>query len=257
MKIAALYCVYNEEDYIEYSLRSVYSEMDKIVICLNVGRPWYGEREKSDKTLEIIENFKDYERKITLVKGEWLSEPEQRNEALSRVNGEVSHCLIIDGDEVWERAHLKRLKEIAYSNPHIGQLAVRMNTYWKSPLYRIDPAEPYTPIVISRVTPYTSFTGLRQTNEFPIQLIPRELAILYHFSYAKSSETIKKKIENFSHAPEVVRNWFEEVWLKWDEDNQLENLHPTHPYCYKRAIYESPEHLPKVMRNHPFVKQKI
>jgi hypothetical protein len=253
LRIAALYVIYNEEDYIEYSLRSVYEEMDEIVICLTTGRPWFGSPRKPDQTRNLIEGFPDYNKKITLITGEWASEPIQRQAALEAVKSRCTHCLIIDGDEIYKQAHLRALKEIASRYPEIGQLAVGMNTYWKSPLWRIDPPEPYTPIVISRVTKTTEFVHLRATNETPIALVNRSSAILYHFSYAKSTDKIKSKIENFSHANEIVPDWFEKVWLSWDANPLLENLHPTHPECYKRTIYEEKKYLPQVMWDHPFV----
>lgn len=257
MRIAALYTVYNEEDYISNSLRSIYRDIDEIVICLTTGRPWYGKVRKSDKTLNLIENFPDPEKKITLITGEWPTEPAQRQAALDVVKNRVSHCLMIDGDEVYDRAHLANLKKIASTHPEVGQLAVEMNTYWKNPLIRIDPPEPYTPRIISRVTPTTRFVDLRATNELPVVCINRSFAILYHFSYAKSTKKIQAKIENFSHADEIRPNWFEQVWLGWDNDPLMENLHPTHPPCYRRAIYEAKECLPKDMQNHPQVKAGI
>ncbi|MBI3312377.1 MAG: hypothetical protein HYZ88_02505, partial [Candidatus Omnitrophica bacterium] len=35
MKIAAVYCVYNEEEYIEYSIRSIWDFVDRIYVLLS------------------------------------------------------------------------------------------------------------------------------------------------------------------------------------------------------------------------------
>lgn len=256
MRIAALYAVYNDEDLIEYSLRSIYSEIDEIVICLAT-KPWFGPTRKPDSTLKKIKSFPDPENKITLITGQWPSEPAQRQAALDVVRDRATHCLVIDADELYKRGHLRMLKEIAAHNPQIGQFRIGMNTYWKSPLVRIDPPEPYMPLIISRVTPQTSFVDLRATNEGPVASIKRSDAILYHFSYVRTNEKTKSKIENFSHADEIKPGWFENIWMAWDDNPLMENIHPTHPHCYKRAIFEPKECLPKVMWDHPYVKKEL
>ena len=253
MRIAALYVIYNEEDYIQQSLGSVYEVVDEIVICLTERRPWFGPSRRPDRTLDIIKSFNDIDKKITLRTGDWSSEQKQRQAALEIVKNRCTHGLIIDGDEVYKHSHVQNLKNIAAAHPEMGQLALGMNTYWKSPLWRIDPPEPYTPIVITKITGSTTFTDLRATNETPVRLVDRSIAILHHFSYAKPSNKIRKKIENFSHANEIVSGWFEKMWLAWDSDPSMENLHPTHPICYKRAVFEDKKNLPEVMWEHPLV----
>ncbi len=256
MRIAALYAVYNDEDFIEYSLRSIYSEIDEIVICLAT-KPWFGQTRKPDSTLKKIKNFPDPQNKITLITGQWPSEPVQRQAALDVVKDKITHCLVIDADELYKCGHLRMLKEIAAYNPQIGQFRVGMNTYWKSPLVRIDPPEPYMPLIISRVTPQTRFVDLRATNEGPVASIRRSDAILYHFSCVRTQEKMKAKIENFSHADEIRPGWFKDVWMAWDDNPLMENIHSTHAHCYRRAIFEPKECLPKVMWSHPWVKNGL
>lgn len=253
MKLSAIYTIYNEEDYIAYSLSSIYSEVDEIVICLTTGKPWYGDTRVPDRTEEIIRTFDDPQKKITLITGEWPNEPSQRNEALERIREKADFCLIMDGDELYKTEQLQIIKVALQHNPGVGQVRVGMNTYWKSPLYRIDPPEPYMPVVITRVGPNTNFVDLRATNEEPMGTLPREVAIMYHFSYAKPSEKIKMKMENFSHADEIIPGWWDNIWLAWDHDRSLRELHPTHPWCYAGAVPEDPANLPAPMLTHPFV----
>ena len=108
--------------------------------------------------------------------------------------------------------------------------------------------------MISRTRPSTRFVGLRRSNERWKCAIPRSVVVCHHFSYARPAEKVLNKIKSFSHRDELVPNWFENVWLRWDEDHSLENLHPTHPVEYKRAIPVDLASLPEVMRDHPFVK---
>lgn len=257
MRLAALYAVYNEEDYLYQSLASIYDSVERIIICHTTGRPWHGPKQKPDGTRRIIKGFPDPKAKLKYVPGAWPSEAAQRNQALAAVRGDCDWGLVIDGDEVYRSEHLAAIRRLAETNPQFGQWRVGMNTYWKSPLWRIDPPEPYCPVILTRISAATTFVSLRETNEQPMGLIPREVGILYHFSYAKPSAKIKAKLANFSHADEILPGWWENVWQAWDENHEMEKLHPTVPECYRRAIYEGPEHLPEVMREHPFVVEGV
>ena len=86
--------------------------------------------------------------------------------------------------------------------------------------------------------------------------IPRATAVCHHFSYARPSERIRQKLQNTLHRDEIVPNWFEEVWLKWDTDHSLEDLHPTNPPEFKRAVRVDIASLPEVMRDHPFAARQ-
>lgn len=253
MRLAALYAVYNEEDYIAQSLASVYESVDRIVVCHTTGRPWHGPKQKPDGTRKLIKAFHDPAGKIKYIPGAWPSEAAQRNQALAAARGECDWGLVIDGDEIYRPEHLAAFKRLAEESPQFGQWRVGMNTYWKSPLWRIDPPEPYCPVILTRIREGTTFVSLRETNEQPVGLIPRGTGILYHFSYAKPSAKIEAKMRNFSHADEILPGWWENVWLAWNGDHDLENIHPTTPECYRRAVYDGPEPLPGVMAGHRYV----
>ena len=60
---------------------------------------------------------------------------------------------------------------------------------------------------------------------------------------------IKRKMETFAHAPAVVSNWYENVWLAWDNNHNLENLNPCWPAAYRRAVEISETNLPSVFRS--------
>lgn len=254
MKLAALYSIYNEEDFIAQSMASIYEHVERIVICHTTGKPWFGSKQKPDDTRRIIKAFQDPEGKVKYIPGAWPTEPAQRDQTLSAAR--AAGCdwgLIIDGDEVYASEQMRAIKAFAEEHPQYRQWNISWNTYWKSPLWRIDPPEPFCPTILTRIGPDTRFVQLRQTNEQPVGTIPRDVAFLYHFSYAKPSYKIRAKISNFSHADEILPDWWANVWEAWDSNHEMENIHPTTPQCYRRAIYEGPENLPEVMRDHPYV----
>jgi hypothetical protein len=67
--------------------------------------------------------------------------------------------------------------------------------------------------------------------------------IMHHMNYCRSADTTKRKLASYknpsvSRMHPVVDGWFENVWLKWTPElaDVMENLHPTHPQVWKRAV---------------------
>jgi len=257
LRIAAGICVHNEEEYITYCLQGIYDLVEVIAVSVNTGVPWGGAAEPLDRTLELVKAFPDPEGKIRLQTGEWADEVSQRNANMDLVRSEANYYMVLDADELYSAEEFMRIRRYIAWRPHIGQFRVRVKTYWKiNPVYRIDPPEPLKQHIISRLKPSTRFIGLRRTSEKWRRLIPPHIGMLHHFSYARTDDKILQKLRNFSHRDDLVPNWFENVWMHWDANHDLENLHPTNPPEYKRAIAVDVNDLPEVMRNHPFMRVK-
>ncbi|GAH52815.1 unnamed protein product, partial [marine sediment metagenome] len=78
VKISANFCVFNEEDFIYYSLKAIYPFVDKIVIAAS-DTSWKGNDFQIDRSLEIINTFPDVDGKIVLKLGSWKNATEHRN----------------------------------------------------------------------------------------------------------------------------------------------------------------------------------
>lgn len=254
LRIAVGICAHNEEDYIEYSIRAIYEFADVICISINTGRPWGGAAEPLDSTLNIVRSFPDPMDKIRIITGEWADEIEQRNASLDTVRTKADYYMIVDADEIYSPDDLAKIRKFIAWRPWVGQFRIRLNTYWKiHPMHVIRPPEPLKAYILTRVRLGTRFTGLRRTNEPWRCVIPRRVAIMHHFSYARPSERVQQKLANFSHKDQLVAGWFEKVWLAWDKNHSMEDLHPTNPPEYKRAVVVDRMELPEVMRDHPFM----
>jgi hypothetical protein len=60
---------------------------------------------------------------------------------------------------------------------------------------------------------------------------------VFHGSYVLTNDELDRKLSSWGHANDFnTEEWKNNVWLKWDVDASLENLHPTHPWIWKRAI---------------------
>lgn len=279
MKIAAVYCVYNEEEYIEYSIRSIVEFVDRVVVLL--GQLPYAAynaqaREQfhvSDCTEAIVTRLIQEYPKITLVKGTWDSELEHRNAGvqLCRRTG-MQYYFLVDGDEVYRRDHLDRLREDIRRHPRVGQFIIKCDTFWRSFRYRIPASQlSWMPRRVFKLTSWSRlgkstiplprparFTGNNKTDSWgSVYHIPPERVIFYHFSYARRPEKMYEKLRTFSHAHEIPTTWYERVWTAWAQDRGMTNLNPVDPPKFPQAVYQDPSDLPEILRRHPYYAQEV
>lgn len=112
--IVATMIVFNEEEYLPYSLRSIYDYVDKIVIVEGaiakvIKSGFAGENGKSiDKTCEIIDKFPDPKKKIVIEHGKFKHKNDQRNHCLKHVPLN-SWILVVDGDEIYSKRNIQNL----------------------------------------------------------------------------------------------------------------------------------------------------
>ncbi|MCO5297210.1 MAG: glycosyltransferase [Fimbriimonadaceae bacterium] len=192
--------------------------------------PWHGEAGDWQGAAAIVEAAGG-----TVIVGDWRSEDDHRRAALAWLSdNKYSHALIPDGDEIIEPNLLRSLVLLAD-----GDLAdavhVEWDTYWKSPEYVIRPRERFKPLILLKVGCATH-VALRHYDAPRTLQLNGEYGIIHHLSYVGSDARIARKISTWSHRGELVPNWWEGIWLAWDRDRLLENLHPTHPAAYGSAV---------------------
>lgn len=245
----ALYCVYDDAYWLPYSVASIYEVVPQIYIFVS-NKPWYGPERDQSATLDCIAGLLDPKGKIKLERGEWDSEPEQRNYtlALAQYSG-FAYGLIIDADEVYHKEQLAAALTYVAQYPQIGCWHMRWFTYWKSLRYRIDPHEPYDPAVLIKLGS-AGFVETRNPIAEQHELVPPQTCICHHLSYAVSDERLRSKHVSYGgHAQSAHENWYQHVWLAWEKDRNLCNLHPTNPSQYKRAVPQDAALIPDVLRD--------
>ncbi len=245
----AVYCVYDDDMWLTPSLESVYDSCDGIWFLVS-DSPWNGEPTDNSSTLAKIREFPDPQGKIHLVQGDWKTETDQRNAGLEIVReAGMDYCFVVDADEIFDPASLRRMMEYAASNPYVDYWHVRMITYWKSCYYRVDPIEPCEPVLFLKAGT-GSFSDYRRASEDGIHAtIPMEVGFYHHMSYARTDDLVRQKITTFSHADEMQTGWYENVWLGWDSDHSMVDLHPVYPPAYHRAVPQPYEALPSVLQH--------
>lgn len=245
-KIAAVCCVYDDTDWLIPTVQSVYPAVGAYLFFVNE-RPWAGSPTDNSSTLKALAALPDPEAKIRIIRQDWADEVAQRNFSIaySQHLG-FEYSMVVDADEIYHTEQLQRIIELVTRTPQIGCWHMRWFTYWKSPLFRIDPIEPYDPPVFLKHGT-GGYVETRNFRSHSHELIPPELGMCHHMSYARSDEQIHRKLAMFSHSHQIIPGWFENVWKKWDKNPNLENLHPVNPPHYRRAIRQDPAILPKVL----------
>lgn len=265
IKYGAVLVVYNEEPTIAYCIKSIYSHVDHIIVTTS-DYTWSGVQQPLDQTVNIIKNFPDPEHKIQLIKGRWDRDDYARNDALDILEKLGCHfSLIVDGDELWDSKDLMKLKLVAASsNKDVFRCA--WYTYWKDINHRIDPPENFLPVVMVK-TNKVRFNWVREVcfksylpdssrtlqDKYRIGYDHPSLfncgtnVLLHHLSWVRSDTDAKAKIEKSPHLSEFIPNWYENVWLAWNNNTSLENLHPTYPAQFKRAIQLDKSQIPEVV----------
>lgn len=279
MRIGAVYCVYNEDEYIASSIQSIHEAVDRIYVLLGT-RPYsaYNARAReqfhvADRTEAIVEGLMRTHPKVTLVKGLWDSELAHRTAGMSLCwRDRMDYHFLVDGDEVYRQDHLANIREELIAHPEAGQFIVKCDLFWRSFRYRI-PAEElaWMPRRIFKLTRWTPlgksaiplpircrFTGNNKTNSWgAVHHIEPLRAIFYHFSYARSPAKMREKLLTYSHAHEVREGWYERVWLRWPQQRGMTNLNPVDPEKFPRAVARDLDDLPEVMRSHPYFSMDI
>jgi len=273
VKIAAVFCVYNEEEYLEYAVRSVLSGVEQVIICLGLS-PYTayraegeGEPYPPDGTERIVDRLaQELSQKIQVIKGHWPSQLAHRDTGLKRcLELGMDYFFLVDGDEIYRQDHLKRIRRTLSEHSEAGTFIIKCDTFWRSFHYRI-PAQELTwrPRRIFKLTRHRRLLGIPSPHRLRFKGIndlnsvgslyefPPEDVLFYHFSYARSPSRMREKLATFPHAREILTGWYEKVWAAWPNEREMPNLHPTDPPKFQRAVRRELDDLPEVMRSHPY-----
>lgn len=183
-----------------------------------------------------INRFDDTE-KIARSKGAHVihtdtkSESEARNFGLAHLLSlGYEYALIVDADEYWPNSTQKEMSRIIAEKPADAYKA-NLDFFFKRPNWRIDGMPNRQAIVAIRTDKQFSYKRPRRFSGMTQNVNP---GIIFHFSYVRRAEKIKEKIESFSHAPEVLDNWYDDIYLPFVPKNT--NFHPVNPSEYPRCV---------------------
>jgi len=257
--------VFEEEEFIEPTLKSIYNIFDKIVIgegCWTSTIQVTGTKRSRDKTIEIIENFHDPLSKIELHHINTESEIAQRNKIWDLCKKyEPTGYWQGDGDEIIHENEVELFKEIL-NNPKTNSLSPDHYLFWNTLHHYemwntggsryfyvkdLDLDALKCAINVNWLTYYGQPNFFRKS-------IPTEIKI-WHPSYSKSKARQEMKIgyrdiddgRKFPHG--IVGNKYmsRNPNISMDEFKKWMNSLNKMPF----------ESLPKVLKEHPLAKFKL
>lgn len=118
-KIIVHCLIKNEERFVWYSINSVLPFVDKLIV-------W--DTGSTDNTVKIIETIKS--KKIDFKKLNSISAkefPKIRQKMLDQTPAEYDWIMILDGDEIWPQASIKKATDFCHQNPQYESIVVRTN----------------------------------------------------------------------------------------------------------------------------------
>jgi hypothetical protein len=267
--------VFDEEDYIEYSVKSIYNFASQIVIvsgsdqftdaCINYknelrdrSHPRYNNIPiyipDNTKTEEIIRNFYDPDGKITYFnEGKVLTKIDLRNICIDLLNDSIEWVLIVDGDEVWKEADLNELKS-KLKDTKTNIFEVGFNHFFLDFKHVLHVA------VAERV--YRNVKGIRYTKwhteiTFPKDSSRERLNFGFnHYGYVRDLGKLNQKIRYGF----LQRKFYYSDYSKRFKDVDTEILKRERkwfcPSFLKEncSLYDFSEHA-EVMRSHPYFKK--
>lgn len=222
MKIAVQIIAYNEEQYIGACIKQWKDLVDKIVVLVSA-KPWYGSPSEADRTLFIARDLG-----AEVVVRHWDTEAEQRNWGVARLY-DYDYVIICDPDEFYTLEDRKKIIETLKKGKENCYRAKEIITYWKTPEYIFNPPDKHKPLIAlnpKEIGFYEHRQPMPKDRKVYEDWQPVIPVKIHHFSWVRSDKKVKAKIENFSHYDQISLDWFENVWLKWDNDKTMEDIRP-------------------------------
>jgi len=256
MKIVAGLQVFEEEDFIEATLLSLYEWCDVIVVCEGAWASTakvIGGKTSRDKTVEIIKGIKDPDNKIKLFHYSGKNQVDQREFCLQKaLEYKPDWYLLSDGDEVFHEKDVPAIINLLSSTPHEG-LCYKWRLYWND-LYHYE--DGYSGGRFFKINNYrcnvAAMCRLKHSDGRDYRLSKTDAMTVFHPSYVKSVMRQQTKIDHRTvddgvHFPHMI---IED--LIWRGVNRKE---PTLLGWFNNLNIGTKEELPIVLQDHKLINK--
>jgi len=212
MKLGVSYNVFDGEELLEGSIRQIRDLVDYISIVYQT-KSNFGNK-CTPNLVSLLEKLKDDGLVDELFEFKPMSNNGHGNESTKRniglslsIKNGCSHHMSMDTDEYYDSNEFNYMKNTIISGDYDSS-ACQMTTYYKEPIYRLEPKEEYYVSLIFKIRPGKQYVG---TN-FPVLVDPtrrmvpgnckiftRDEIEMHHMSYIRKD--IKLKLTNSSASP--------------------------------------------------------
>lgn len=252
MKFCTQVLLFGNDKWIMKNIENAYPHVDKIYIAYS-DTPWtYNPQAREiyscKMDLSIIKNSSFID-KIEIIEGVWNTEEEQRNICLekAKIDG-MDYQIIHDADEFYSHNDFKKMIDWIKINSNYSIYRCSWLNFWKTKEYVTvkedgDLIAGYPDIAIN-LNHNLKFTNKRTATKENIGII--DDIKCFHMSYVLTDEEVMKKLSTWGHHRDFnTQNWYENIWLKWNENST--GLHPIQPNAWYRAIKYTGEY-PEFLR---------
>lgn len=152
MKLAAIFCVWDDWDLLTHSIENIFQQVDGIIVVYS-RKSNYGELSDPPEDLAFPGNCELFEREP--INAHALhSETDKRNYGLgiARKQG-YTHFITMDADEFYDPDEFNQAKKEFYGNPNLAGLVCPTKVYFGSPTLTIGYDKTLVPF-IHKITPH-------------------------------------------------------------------------------------------------------
>jgi hypothetical protein len=232
MKIGVSYNLFDGEELIENSIKSIRNNVDYISVVYQTISNFGQECDKGLVSLlerlkseGLVDELFEYHPRIN--KGGHFNEITKRNIGLSLSEGaNCTHHMAMDSDEFYTDTQFKYIKKTMEEGDYDSS-ACQMVTYYKEPIYRLDPKEEYYVSLLFKIKQNREYVigcpfpvlvdPTRRMEPGKCKIFTREEIEMHHMSYVRNN--IEKKVKN-SSAKVNFESWipeFLEYFNNWSE----------------------------------------
>lgn len=250
-KFVAQYKLFFGDEWLEASVDSIAQYMYRILFVVsNVawGDDINNPKIKGDDLDPILDKIKaKYPDKVIILKGSWNAQLSHVQAGLDYIRQnipEATHCLYIDGDEIYLEGQLKKLLSLSKRIQTFNKaIRINYNTYFKTIYYKVYPVKYPTALAIFPIMEWVEYRDARNVNA---KIKEVEDIFYEHPGYVRTDdEKMRLKIEAHRETEPIIGDWYNEVWLGWTPETK--NFHPTNPDFWEGTVPVDESELPEVM----------
>lgn len=130
LKIDFSIIVFNGDYVLQQNLENIYPFANKIIITEGPVKHYrsLGHSISTDKTLEIIKNFPDCDKKIILIQGQWEEKDEMVKAQEKYFDGNYLWC--VDCDELYKKEDMEKVINYLEIHPECYSMAFRLYSFY-------------------------------------------------------------------------------------------------------------------------------
>lgn len=242
---------FNQDKWILKTIENCAPFVDKIYVAWSE-KPWnYNENGSvfvNNSNVDFLKQSKYYD-KITIIKGEWKLDEDERNSCLNKAKEDGMDYLITqDADEFYTFKDYNKIIDGIRQNPTYDFYTTPWIVFWKNYNYIVTGKDGkqicgYPEIAIN-LNKDVKFIRCRRPNSTHCKQLD---AICHHMCFVfDKDEDCWSKINTWGHSHQFnTTEWYNKYWLNWTPE--LTNIHPITPSAWHKTLEYKGE-LPEVLR---------